>query len=115
MKSADLNRLLIETFPELKEEYEAEVGWQDGDDTGSHIVYGDVLNRYFREGLAKGSGEMLSKGFSFIETVLEMDDPYATNVIVASVLFSLEYDLRDRNDIRHMLGPKTRRAFEGIY
>ena len=46
MNSIELNKLLIEKFPNLIDDYCDEVGWQEGDETGSHIVYGDVFTPY---------------------------------------------------------------------
>ncbi|MGG5372411.1 hypothetical protein [Enterococcus sp. AZ196] len=46
MTSKELNLLLIKTFPNLNNAYMQEVSWQEGNSTGSHTVYGDVLTPY---------------------------------------------------------------------
>ena len=49
MDIKQLNQLLISKFPELEKEYHEEVDWQEGDETGSHVVYGDVLTPYIEK------------------------------------------------------------------
>lgn len=49
IKPRQLNLLLFNSIPEIRDSYENEVGWQDGHDTGSHVVFGDVLNPYVEE------------------------------------------------------------------
>ena len=44
-----LNLKLIERFPELRNKYKEEVSWQEMDETGSHIVYGDVFTPFIEE------------------------------------------------------------------
>ena len=39
MTNKELNQFLVKTFPELKQAYDEEVSWQEGDDTGSHVVF----------------------------------------------------------------------------
>lgn len=46
MKSHELNRLLVNKFPNLIEDYQDEVEWQEEDETCSHIVYEDVFTPY---------------------------------------------------------------------
>ena len=46
MTSKELNLKLIESFPEIKDVYCEETSWQDGDETGSHIVYADICAFY---------------------------------------------------------------------
>ncbi len=42
MTSKCLNQKLLAAFPELERPYRDQTEWQEGDDTGSHVVYGDV-------------------------------------------------------------------------
>ena len=44
--NTELNKLFISKFPNLKEKCNDEVSWQEGDNTGSHVVFGDVLVPY---------------------------------------------------------------------
>ena len=41
--------MLIEEFPELKTQYEEEINWQEGDETGSHVIYGDIFAPFIKE------------------------------------------------------------------
>lgn len=43
MTSKELNLKLIEFFPEIKDVYFEETSWQDGDETGSHVVYAEIF------------------------------------------------------------------------
>ena len=43
MTSRELNYMLIQWVPDIAESYKKEVEWQEGDETGSHIIFGDVL------------------------------------------------------------------------
>lgn len=49
MDAKQLNRRLVNRFPELEEKYHDEVDWQEGDGTGSHVVYGDVFAPYIEK------------------------------------------------------------------
>ena len=44
-----MNLMLIEEFPELKTQYEEEINWQEGDETGSHVIYGDIFAPFIKE------------------------------------------------------------------
>lgn len=39
MDAKKLNQLLINNFPDLEEKYHAEVDWQEGEETGSHVLF----------------------------------------------------------------------------
>ena len=49
MTRAELNFKLTETFPELMDNYRKETEWQDGDETGSHVIYADVFVPFVKE------------------------------------------------------------------
>lgn len=82
----DLNRRLIEAFPELTSLYHEEVNWQEGDETGCHVVYGDVFSPYLERALREKQKDQLERGFAFIEELLNINDVYIDEVIVLSVL-----------------------------
>ena len=86
MNSAQLNQLLINRFPELKQRYYDEVIWQEGDETGSHVVFGDIFTPYIEENLVKNKVAALEKIFKFIEEVLLLHEEYSDEVILFSVL-----------------------------
>lgn len=82
-------------FPELKEKYDEEVNWQEGDNTGSHVVYGDVFTPFIRKKLEEKDNRKLEKIFEFIEKLLETNDDYIENVLSVSVIESIIYDDTD--------------------
>ena len=92
MKEKELNLKLIEKFPELKLKYEDEVNWQEGDDTGSHVIYGDVFVPFIKEMLNKKNNEKLNEIFDFIEALLNMNDDYIEDVLSVSVIESIIYN-----------------------
>ncbi|MBC1794806.1 DUF7674 family protein [Listeria booriae] len=89
MTSKELNKQLIYEFPKLKDAYTDEVSWQEGDDTGSHTVYGDVFTPHIRKTIENKDDEEIAKIFSYIENTLNMEDEYADEVISFSVLESI--------------------------
>ena len=105
MKEKELNLKLIEKFPELKLKYEDEVNWQEGDDTGSHVIYGDVFVPFIKEMLNKKNNEKLNEIFDFIEALLNMNDDYIEDVLSVSVIESIIYN--DINLIKKHAKEKT--------
>lgn len=105
MKEKELNLKLIEKFPELKLKYEDEVNWQEGDDTGSHVIYGDVFVPFIKEMLNKKNNEKLNEIFDFIEALLNMNDDYIEDVLSVSVIESIIYN--DINLIKKHAQKKT--------
>lgn len=92
MNNKDLNLFLIKKFPSLEEKYRREVDWQEGDETGSHVVYGDVFSPYIEDIIEKKDTEMLKNVFEFIEDILVMNEKYSSEVILFSVLERLVLD-----------------------
>lgn len=92
MTSKELNLKLITAIPEIEDAYYQETSWQDGDETGSHIVYADVFVPYIKEQILAQNESILARVFDYIENLLTMDDEYANEVVVLSVLESLLFD-----------------------
>ena len=92
MSSKDLNLKLIESFPEIKDIYLEETSWQDGDETGAHVVYADVFVPFLKEQIIRKKEQTLSTAFNYIEEVLGLNDEYANEVVALSVLESLLFD-----------------------
>lgn len=112
MNSKELNKILIKKFPELERNYRNEVSWQEGDETGSHVVYGDVLNPYIIECISKENTNKLKEIFKFIEYLLDSGDDYASNVISVSVLESVLYTVFNDKKVFSLLGNKSRKVVE---
>ena len=92
MTSKELNLKVIEYFPQIKDIYYEETSWQDGNETGSHIVFGDVLTPFIKKQLNECNLSLAKQIFEFIENILNLDDKYANEVIAFSVLESLIFD-----------------------
>lgn len=86
MDAKQLNRRLVNRFPELEEKYLEEVDWQEGDETGSHVVYGDVFAPYIEKIIIEKKYEELKKVFTFIEDILLENEKYSDEVIMFSIL-----------------------------
>jgi len=92
MTSKELNLRLKYALPEIKELYDDETSWQDGDNTGSHIVYGDVFAPFIKEQIKFNNKIYLKQLFQFIEDLLLLNDKYTDEVISFSVIESLLFD-----------------------
>lgn len=114
MTSNELNKLLIKSFPKLKNAYEEEVSWQEGDDTGSHTVYGDILTPYLNKCLNEQDESEIERIFAFIERVLELRDNYSNEVITFSVLEGIVYQYQNSVLLNRHLGKLTKRIIEEI-
>ncbi len=115
MTSKELNLKLLEKIPKIKELYEAEVSWQEGNETGSHIVFEDVLVPFIKEQLKNGNEVMLREVFVFIEELLIQKDEYASEVVEFSVIESLTFDeeIKSREYMKY-LGANTARIVAEI-
>ena len=108
MTCKELNKKLLKTFPILTEAYYAETSWQEGDDTGSHLIFEDVFVPFIQEQFSNQNVETLTKIFDFIEKLLALDDSYINEVITFSVLEPLIFtDDTDSSYVLHFSKPKT--------
>ena len=108
MKSSELNRLLVKSFPNLNDAYTEEVEWQEGDNTGSHIVYGDVFTPHLVNCISNDSEEEMSKALSYIEELLVLEDSYVDEVVAFSILESIAYLFEEKQSLIDLLGEKTK-------
>ena len=107
MDIKQLNRLLISKFPELEREYHEEVDWQEGDETGSHVVYGDVLTPYIEKIIIQQNNAEIQKVFAFIEEILTRNEKYSDEVIMFSVLERLMLDKEQFQSCKKYFGKYT--------
>ena len=114
MKSIELNKLLVKKFPNLSDDYHDEVDWQEGDETGSHTVYGDVFTPYIVKCIEDKKTIELKTIFEFIELVLVMQDDYANEVITFSVIESIECMLNENQECKDLMGSMTKRVLEEL-
>jgi hypothetical protein len=96
MLSAELNRLLIQNFPYLREKYLKEVSWQEGHKTGSHVVYADVLRPHLTDCISHNRTSKLERVFNFLEDVLSLEDEYAEEVILFSIFENTAYLFKEK-------------------
>lgn len=114
MNAKKMNHLLINTFPELIVSYHDEVDWQEGDETGSHVVYGDVFMPYVEKVINEEKHDDMKRIFKFIEDVLLLNEEYSDEVIMFSVLERLIYsDYFEKCE--RWFGRYTREVVDGVF
>ena len=89
MESKELNTLLLNKFPELKEKFEEETSWQDGIETGSFIVFEDVFMPFLESNVELHNEEMVERIYSFIEELCDIKDEYVENILFVAILENL--------------------------
>jgi hypothetical protein len=114
MDSKKLNIMLIESFPNLIQKYKEEVEWQEGDNTGSHTVYGDVLAPYMVECIESKNESEVIKILEFIERILKFNNKYSDEVIAFSILERIEYEYRDSALLNNNYGELTKKVIDEI-
>ena len=110
MTSKELNLKLLTLLPEIKDLYDNEVSWQEGDETGSHTVFSDVWFPYILKNLDNAA--ITQKNFETIEKLLELHDDYADEVIALSVLENLFYEQDIVYKFKKYLGKLSKEIFE---
>jgi len=106
--------MLVEKFPNLLDKYRDEVEWQEGNETGSRIVYGDVLAPYLIECIIKNNNVEVIKILNFIEQILEFNDKYSDEVIAFSILERIEYEYRDSELLCSNYGRLTKKSLKSF-
>lgn len=111
MDEIRLNELMLETFPELAEQFETYVSWQDGMETGCFLTYEDLLLPTLI-GAFKGSDiTYIKRGCEFIEQLITSSDEYARNLANVGLLEGLKAHLDDAI-VRPFLGPISLKEFD---
>jgi hypothetical protein len=113
MTPKELNLKLVGAFPELGRAYREQTDWQEGDDTGSHVVYGDVLVPAMTAQLSTGQYAPLKKHFDFLEELLASGDEYAADVVASTVIESIAFDGDYEAGFMNMLGTETKKIWDG--
>jgi len=108
MKKEELNIKMINYFPSLKDKYDDEVGWQEGDKTGSHTVYGDVLTPYLVEKINQDDKKEVTNIFNFLEEIFMLNDEYANDVLTVSVLESILSLIKENMELVKCMGTKSK-------
>lgn len=112
MTSKELNLTLLGFLPELKSVYLEETSWQEGDDTGSHVVFSDVFYPYIAEILKDNHSAMIHKCFFAIERMIELNDEYAEEVLELSLFENFFYQDNLQINVRQYMGEKTKNKYD---
>ena len=115
MKNQELNRMIPIYFPNLESKYLEEINWQEGDDTGSHIIYGDVLTPYIVQCIENENKNEIKKIFNFIEELLNLNDEYAEEVVTLSIFESILYLFENHKEVINMVGKKSTKILDELY
>ena len=107
MNAKELNQKLVTTFPELEQAYREVTEWQEGDDTGSHVVFGDVLVPAMLALIKGGYYPQVKKYFDFLEAMLADEDEYVDDVVATTVIEGIIMDKVDGKEVKLLLGQKT--------
>ena len=99
----ELNTMLLEAFPELKERFENETSWDDGIETGSYIVYEDIFMPYVVQAFVDNDQESINRVMQFVERLASSDDVDVKNLIGISII---DYDIEER--FASIMGPNIR-------
>ena len=99
----ELNTMLLEAFPELKERFENETSWDDGIETGSYVVYEDIFMPYVVQAFVDNDQESINRVMQFVERLASSDDVDVKNLIDISII---DYDIEER--FASIMGPNSR-------
>lgn len=86
MTSKELNENLLLNLPQLKKRFDDETSWQEGIDTGSIVVFEDILMPYVKEIVINKSQNEINQVFENIESLANMKDEYVENVVYVAIL-----------------------------
>lgn len=112
--SKKMNLELINRFPELKEKYIEEAEWQEGDDTGSHIIYGDIFNPFIEKCIQEKENKQLIRICEFIEELLIKDIEYFSNVVCFTVLERIIDNEHNLEYFKNFAKDNTRKEIQKI-
>ena len=97
MNSKELNSLLLERLPSIREAFDNETSWQEGIETGSIVVFEDVFMPYIIYCVENNVEDEINKCFNFIEECVCSKDSYQKNVIEVSIIENIHsYDIADK-------------------
>lgn len=114
MNKKDYNLALIERFPELIKAYHSEVDWQEGDETGCHVVYADVLLKYMERLTDARDMRKLGQIFDFLEELLQEKDLYFDEVVSFSILEGYADAGENPKLLMPLMGERTRSLLQEL-
>lgn len=105
-----LNKLLLETFPELAEQFKEYTSWQDGMEAGCFLTFEDLLLPIARHALDEHDEAFLVRLGVFIEQLMTSGDALAINVAIVGLIEGLK--AYGNPLIRSFLGPVSLKEFD---
>ena len=113
MNEKDMNLSLISTFPELREEFEEYVTWQDGIETGAFLTYEDLFLPKIVKAIENNDVNYLKRVAIFLERHLTQCGEYSSNVIVVGILEGLKAKC-NHNKVRSFLLDESIKQFNEL-
>jgi hypothetical protein len=111
LRESELNEVLLNEFPELKEAFDEYASRQDGMDTGCFLTYEDLLLPRIRMAFRDCDDRFLKRACHFVEYLLTMGDAYAENVATVGILEGVK-TAEDARVVRAHLGPTSLEVFD---
>jgi len=105
---------LVESLPELKESYQAELEWWGTDRPGPHIIYGDILNPYIDRLLQAGGETGLRRVFAFLEALSQNEDARVQELVAVTVCEYLGNAPKKLQMAKRFMGPATLKISEEV-
>lgn len=112
MTERELNALLMETFPEIRDELLAYME-EDGDvmDTGCFLTHEDVLHPFVAAAIDINDIGVLKRVGDYIEALLTSHDEYAENVAAVGLVEWLALD-HPSEMVRNALGQMGKALYD---
>lgn len=101
-------------MPKIRQKYDDEVSWQEGNSTGSHTVFGDVLTPYLVECILQNDRQEIANIFNFLESLLCLNDQYVDEVVSLSVFESIAYLFKEKAYLTELLGEQSKKVLENF-
>lgn len=114
MQAKELNFLLLERFPELKDKFDEETSWQEGIETGSFIVFEDVFMPFLEANVELNNIEMVDRIYSFVEELSNINDEYVENILYVAILENISGYVNPEPFIKP-LKEKSKKIFDDNY
>ncbi len=110
MKIHELNQLLLDTFPELKEKFIDETSWQDGLNTGCIVTFEDVFMPFFEKAIKTKDVNLKEKIAQFIEKLSYICDDYVQNVLYIAIFENIS-SYKNKDEFLHCLLQNSKRIY----
>src|SRR3712207_2942116 len=98
---------LLRALPEIRESYERELAWWEGDASAKHAIYGSVLNPLLRASLDRGDPAPLRRAFEFVERMAAASDERLVNIVAVTIVGALGDEAATLAKARPLMGPRT--------